>query len=76
MGKVDYLLGYCIRSCLFCTERIQLCTLQCRPALFAGRHRQQRVVIPADVMALKVTGGIIHHPTTVVYLYLPGHVIS
>ena len=43
---------------------------------FLFRHGQQRVVILADAMAPKAAGGIIHHPTTVVYLYLPGHVIS
>ena len=65
-GKVDYMLFpcTCTRSCLFCTEcghwRAGLhCLL---------RHGKQRVVTPADFVAPKATGGIIHHLTTVAYL--------
>ena len=53
-------------SCVHCSAGLH-CLL---------RHGQQRVVVPADVVAPKATGGIVHHPTTVVYLYLPGRVIS
>ena len=59
--NVDYIL--CTRSCLFCTECGHCsASLHC---LF--RHGKQRVVILADSMAPKATGGIKHHLITVVY---------
>ena len=71
-GKVDYLLIPCTRSCLFCTERGH-----CGAGLHCLlRHGNQRVVTLAGVVAIRGTGGIIHHLPLVVYLIYPGHVIS
>ena len=66
MGKVDYMLIPCARSCLFCTELMSAVDISAGLYCLL-RYGEQRVVTLADFVAPKATG-VIHHLPPVVHL--------